>query len=158
MNIKTIEIPTCFGSRRDHHQGAISCLDKTTITILLCSSLITWSMLWRHSSLLCKRAVPHPCTIVGTIKFSLIPTLSPTPTQRTTSHPMTQKTMENPIKPPAFKIASSRTKTSDIFLMMLMIDDVYRTPHVKLQCNRLRSKENLPRPSAYFAVHRITFQ
>jgi hypothetical protein len=45
-----------FGSRRNHHQGAISCLAKTTITILLCSSLMTWSMLWRHISLLCKRA------------------------------------------------------------------------------------------------------
>jgi hypothetical protein len=49
--------PTCFGSRRSHHQGAISCLAKTTITILLCSSLMTWSLLWRHTSLMCKRAV-----------------------------------------------------------------------------------------------------
>ena len=44
---KTIKIPTiaptCFGSRRNHHQGAISCLAKTTIMILLCSSLTTWS-------------------------------------------------------------------------------------------------------------------
>ena len=59
--LKTIKIPTiaspCFGSRRNHHQGAISCLAKTTILILLCSSLMTWSMLWRHTSLLCKRAV-----------------------------------------------------------------------------------------------------
>ena len=33
--LKTIKIPTiaptCFGSRRNHHQGAISCLAKTTI-------------------------------------------------------------------------------------------------------------------------------
>ena len=55
--LKTIKIPTCFGSRRNHHQGAISCLAKTTIMILLCSSLMTWSMLWRHISLLCKCAV-----------------------------------------------------------------------------------------------------
>ena len=59
--LKTIKIPTitptCFGSRMNHHQGAISCLAKTTIMILLCSSLMTWSMLWRHTSLLCKRAV-----------------------------------------------------------------------------------------------------
>ena len=47
--LKTIKIPTiagtCFGSRRDHHQGPISCLAKATIMILLCSSLMTWSML-----------------------------------------------------------------------------------------------------------------
>ena len=34
-NFKTIKIPTiaptCFGSRRNHHQGAISYLAKTTI-------------------------------------------------------------------------------------------------------------------------------
>ena len=56
--LKTIKIPTvapiCFGSRRNHHQGAISCLAKTTIMILLCSSLMT---LWRRTSLLCKHAV-----------------------------------------------------------------------------------------------------
>ena len=59
--LKTIKIPTiaptCFGSRRNHHQGAISCLAKTTIMILLCSSSMTWSVLWRHTSLLCKHAV-----------------------------------------------------------------------------------------------------
>ena len=59
--LKTITIPTiaptCFGSRRNHHQGAISCLAKTTIMILLCSSLMTWSMSWRHVSPLCKLAV-----------------------------------------------------------------------------------------------------
>ena len=59
--LKKIKIPTiastCFGSRRNHHQGAISCLAKTTIMILLCSSLMTWSVLWRPTSLLCKRAV-----------------------------------------------------------------------------------------------------
>ena len=49
--------PTCFGSRRNHRQGAILCLAKTTIMVLLCSSLMTWSMLRRHTSLLCKRAV-----------------------------------------------------------------------------------------------------
>jgi len=38
--LKTIKIPTiaptCFGSHRNHHQGAKSCLAKTTIMILLC--------------------------------------------------------------------------------------------------------------------------
>jgi hypothetical protein len=42
--LKTIKIPTiapiCFGSRRNHHQRAISYLTKTAIMILLCSSLI----------------------------------------------------------------------------------------------------------------------
>jgi hypothetical protein len=56
--LKTIKIPTIaptrFGSRRNHHQGAISCLAKTTIIIPFCSSLMTWSILWRHSNLLCK--------------------------------------------------------------------------------------------------------
>ena len=59
--LKTIKIPTiapiCFGSRRNHHQGAIQCLAKTTIMVLLCSSLLTWSMLRRHTSLLCKGVV-----------------------------------------------------------------------------------------------------
>ena len=59
--LKTIKIPTiaptCFGPRRNHHQGVISCLAKTTIMILLCSWLMTWSMLWRHTSLLWKRAI-----------------------------------------------------------------------------------------------------
>jgi hypothetical protein len=59
--LKTIKIPTiaptCFGTRRNHHQEAISCLTKTTIMILLCSSLMTWSMLWWHTSLVCKRAI-----------------------------------------------------------------------------------------------------
>jgi hypothetical protein len=61
--LKTIKIPTIaptsFGSRRNHHQGAISCLAKTTIMILLCLSLMTWSVSWRHTSLLCKCAVPQ---------------------------------------------------------------------------------------------------
>ena len=64
--LKTIKIPTiaptCFGSLRNHHQGATPCLAKTTIMVLLCSSLTTWSMSWRHISLLRKRAVPHVCT------------------------------------------------------------------------------------------------
>ena len=59
--LKTIKMPiiapTYFGSRRNHHQGAISYLTKTTVMILLCSSLMTWSMSWRHTSLLCKHAV-----------------------------------------------------------------------------------------------------
>ena len=72
--LKTIKIPTIaptrFGSRRNHHQGAISCLAKTTIIILLCSSLMTWSMSWRHTSLLCKRAV-HGILIVFNITMIL---------------------------------------------------------------------------------------
>ena len=36
--LKTIKIPTiaptCFGSRKNHHQGIISCLAKTTVMIL----------------------------------------------------------------------------------------------------------------------------
>jgi len=43
--LKTIKIPTvtptCFGSRRNHHQGAIQCLAKTVIIVLLRSSLLT---------------------------------------------------------------------------------------------------------------------
>ena len=53
--LKTIKIPTiapkCFGSLRNNHQRAISCLAKTTIMVLLCSSLMTWSTSWRHISL-----------------------------------------------------------------------------------------------------------
>jgi len=45
--------PTCFGSRRNHHQGAVLFLVKTTNMVFLCTS----SMLWRHISLLCRRAV-----------------------------------------------------------------------------------------------------
>ena len=74
IKIRTIA-PTRFGSRRNHHQGAISCLAKTRIVVLLCSSLMKWSMLWRHTScnkrvLFCKHVVhgrgflyrvPHAC-------------------------------------------------------------------------------------------------
>jgi hypothetical protein len=42
--LKTIKIPTvtptCFGSRRYHHQGEIQCLAKTIVLALLCSSLL----------------------------------------------------------------------------------------------------------------------
>jgi len=31
--------PTCFGSRRNHHQGAVLCLAKTTDMVFLCSSV-----------------------------------------------------------------------------------------------------------------------
>jgi hypothetical protein len=31
--------PTCFGSRRNHHQGAVLCLAKTTVMVCLCSSV-----------------------------------------------------------------------------------------------------------------------
>jgi len=51
-NVKTVKIPTVtstrFGSRRNHHQGAIQRLAKITIMAVLCSSLLTWWMLWRH--------------------------------------------------------------------------------------------------------------
>ena len=47
--LKTIKIPTipptCFGSRRNH-QESISCLAKTTIMILLCSSLTASVVYW----------------------------------------------------------------------------------------------------------------
>ena len=72
--IKNIKIPTiaptCFLSRRNHHQGAILCLAKTTIMILLCQSLMTWSVLLRHTSLLCKRVVHgrgRHCSVFDTI-------------------------------------------------------------------------------------------
>ena len=31
--------PTCFGSRRNHHQGAVLCLAKTTNMVFLYSSV-----------------------------------------------------------------------------------------------------------------------
>jgi len=31
--------PTCFSSRRNHHQGAVLCLAKTNNMIYLCSSV-----------------------------------------------------------------------------------------------------------------------
>ena len=53
--LKTIKIPTiaktCFGSSRNHHQDAIQCLAETIGMAVLCSSLLAWSMLWRHISL-----------------------------------------------------------------------------------------------------------
>jgi hypothetical protein len=59
--LKTIKIPifapTCFDSCRNHHQGAISCLAKTTIMILLYSSLM---MPWRQTSLCA--SVRYTCT------------------------------------------------------------------------------------------------
>ena len=65
-NVKTIYhlkiitlAPTCFGSRRNHHQGAVLCLAKTTNIVFLCSSVQTQSRLWRHISLLCRCVVKH---------------------------------------------------------------------------------------------------
>jgi len=49
--------PTCFGSRRNHHQGTVLCFARTTNMVFLCSSLWTQSMLWRHISLLCRCAI-----------------------------------------------------------------------------------------------------
>ena len=70
--LKTIKIPiiaaTCFGSRRNHQQGAISCLAKTTVMILLCSSLMTWSMSWRHISL----CASVRYTVYGTLAHRLV--------------------------------------------------------------------------------------
>ena len=31
--------PTCFGSRRNHHRGAVLCLAKTTNMVCLCASV-----------------------------------------------------------------------------------------------------------------------
>jgi len=31
--------PTCFGSRRNHHQAAVLCLAKTTDMVSLCTSV-----------------------------------------------------------------------------------------------------------------------
>jgi hypothetical protein len=46
--LKTVKIhtvtPTCFGSRRKHHQGAIQCLAEAIIMVLLCSSLLHTSV------------------------------------------------------------------------------------------------------------------
>ena len=38
--------PTCFGSRRNHHQGAVLCLAKTTgvIFIVLFGYILTYYM------------------------------------------------------------------------------------------------------------------
>ena len=42
IKIPTIA-PTCFGSRRNHHQGAISCLAKTTV-------MAAYRLLCRHNT------------------------------------------------------------------------------------------------------------
>ena len=56
-NIETIKIPTiappCFGSPRNHHQGAISCLAKTT-NMILCARLY-----WRDQ---CHGCIPVCCS------------------------------------------------------------------------------------------------
>jgi hypothetical protein len=66
--LKTIKIPTiaptCFGSSRNHHQGAISCLAKITVMVLLFSSLMTRSMLWGHTSLCAGVRYTVPCGIL----------------------------------------------------------------------------------------------
>jgi hypothetical protein len=55
--LKTIKIPTiaptCFGSRRNHHQGAISWLAKTTIMIPVpCTAYL-------HNRLVCRHNIDH---------------------------------------------------------------------------------------------------
>ena len=37
---KLILAPTCFGSRRNHHQEAVVCLAKTTNMVFLCTSVL----------------------------------------------------------------------------------------------------------------------
>ena len=37
----TTHAPTCFGSRRNHHQGTVLCLAKTTDMVFLCTSVLT---------------------------------------------------------------------------------------------------------------------
>ena len=58
--LKTIKIPiiapTCFGSRRNHHQGAISYLAKTTTMILfVVNDVVNVKMAYQP---VCKGAVP----------------------------------------------------------------------------------------------------
>ena len=41
--------PTCFGSQRLHHQGALySAWLKITVMVLSCPLTWTWSVLWQH--------------------------------------------------------------------------------------------------------------
>jgi hypothetical protein len=47
-------VPTCFGSRRNHHQEAVQFLAKTTNMVFLCLSIWTQSLLLQHFSLLCR--------------------------------------------------------------------------------------------------------
>jgi hypothetical protein len=49
--------PTCFGSRRNRHQGAVQCLAKTTKYGF--SVLVGIDAVNVHISLLCRRAVHH---------------------------------------------------------------------------------------------------
>jgi hypothetical protein len=55
-NIKTIKIPivapTCFGTRRNHHQGVILCLAKTTVMVVYPRRL------WRGQ---CHGSIPTCC-------------------------------------------------------------------------------------------------
>jgi len=47
---------TCFGSCRNHHQGAVLCLAKTTNMVF--SVLVSIDIvLWQHISLLCRCTV-----------------------------------------------------------------------------------------------------
>jgi len=44
--------PTCFGSRRNHHQEAVVCLAKTTNMVFLCTSVLetlSFQLISRHN-------------------------------------------------------------------------------------------------------------
>jgi len=67
MNIKTIQIPTiaptCFGSRRNHHQGVILWLPKTINMVLYARSY------WRDQ---CHGGIPACCASVLCVSDCLV--------------------------------------------------------------------------------------
>ena len=72
-NIKTIKILTialtCFGSRRNHLQGAVWCLAKTTYDSM-CSSLLTWSMSWRPQFSSPSQSSARTCATIPRRKYN----------------------------------------------------------------------------------------
>jgi len=46
-------VPTCFGSRRNHHQGAVVCLAKTSSMFFFCARLYRRSQSYGGISACC---------------------------------------------------------------------------------------------------------
>ena len=77
-NVKTLKTvtfaPTCFGSRRNHHQGGVLCLAKTTSVVFCCACRYRRSQCYGGISACCAvfkcfniSTILWQCASVGTV-------------------------------------------------------------------------------------------
>ena len=54
--------PTCFGSRRNHHQGAVLCLAKTKNMVYVLVGIDAVSVMAAYQPVVQVCGAPHACT------------------------------------------------------------------------------------------------